>query len=234
MIILLFDHLFVAAAQTDVDVLQPLDLLFCQILQHLAEDFGKGHGIVHRPVMIERLDLQMVVDGIQLIVTQARIQILGHGQGIDVGVVQLDARPLCCNVHEAHVELVGIVGDEHPALRKFRKHTHRLVRRGSIRHHAVVDAGELHDLGRDGLARIYEGAEGFGNLTVLHHYRANLGEELGVWVKAGGFGIIHHKATTHGAGCLAVQHRDHVVHKVGFHTVDHLEIRIIFADGIRR
>ena len=233
-IILLLDDLFVAAAQADVDVFQPLDLLFRQIFQHLAEDLGKGHGVVYRPVMVEGLDLQMVVDGIQLIVAQAWIQVLGHGQRVDVGVVQFDARPFGGDVHEAHIELVGVVGNEHPTLCKFCKHAHRFVRRGGVRHHAVVDAGELHDLWRDGLARVHEGTEGLGDLAVLHHHRADLGEEFGVGVQAGGLGIVHHKAAAHGAGGFTVQHRDHVIHKVGLHAVDDLEIRVAFADGIRR
>ena len=176
----------------------------------------------------------MVVDGIQLIIAQARIQILGHGQGIDVGVFQLDARPLGSNVHEAHIELVGIVGDEHPALRKFRKHTHCLVRRGGVRHHAVVDAGELHDLGRDGLARVHKGAEGFGDLAVLAT-TAPISVRNSVSGLRPAVSVSYTtKLPLMGAGGFAVQHRNHIIHKVGFNAVDHLEVRIAFADGICR
>ena len=77
-VVLFLKHLFVAA-KAGVDGLNGVDVLFFQIRQHDLEDAGQRHGVIDRAVVVERRDLQMLVDGVQLVVAQAREQRLTHG-----------------------------------------------------------------------------------------------------------------------------------------------------------
>ena len=233
MVIFLFQHLFVAA-KAGVDLLHRLNSLFLQIAEHDLKDAGQRHGIVHRPVMVEGRNLQVLVDGVQLIVAQTREQRLTHGQRIQIGVVKADACPFSRFADEQHVKAVGVVGHQRQFAAEFLECPDGLLRRGRVRHHGIVDAGQLHDLLRDGLAGIDKSGKllFLVDLAVFHHHRADLGEALSVGIQPGGLGVEYHKAAGQRHGQLTVDGRDHVIHKVSLTAVDELEIRVLFVDVI--
>ena len=233
MMIFLFQHLFIAA-KAGVDLLHRLNSLFLKITEHDLEDAGQRHGIVHRPVMVEGRNLQVLVDGVQLIVAQARKQRLTHGQRVQIGVVKADARPFPCLADEQHIKAVGVVGHQRQFAAKFLERPDGLLRRGRVRHHGIIDAGQFHDFLRDGLAGIDKAGKllFLVDLAVFHHHRADLGEALSVGIQPGGLGIKHHKAAGKRHSQLTVDGRNHVIHKVSLTAVDELEIRVLFVDVI--
>ena len=232
MIILFLDDRRVAAAQAGVDLLHILDPFEGQVFQHFAEDFRQRHGVVRRAMVIEGFDLQVVVDGIQFVIAQAMVKVLGQRQRVDVGILQPQAGLFRRRPHKAHIKVVGVVSDEHPVARELHELLDGFVRAGRVGHHGIVYAGKLHDFGRDGFAGVHEGVEGLRYLAVLHQHRADLGESLRLGVKAGGLGVVNHKAAGERAGGFTVDHRHHVIHKICLTAIDELEIRVVFADGL--
>ena len=89
-VIFLFQDLPVAA-KAGVDLAGAGDLLFFQVLEHDAEDPSQGPRVLAGPVGLVVGQLQVLVDGSLLIVGKPRVHGLGHGQGVDIAQVQLDA-----------------------------------------------------------------------------------------------------------------------------------------------
>ncbi len=106
----------------------------------------------------------MLVDGPLLVVVQARVHGLRHGQGVDIGRLKLNAAALGGGSQEADIERMGIVGHQDAAIREPEKGFQRFLLPGGISHHLVGDAGQLGDLGGDGLAGLDKGVE------LLHHF----------------------------------------------------------------
>ena len=230
--VLLLQHLFVAA-KAGVHVLHPADVLRGQILQHLAEDRCQRRRVVSGPVVVKLWQFQIFVHRIQLVVAQARIQRLRHGKAVDVGVAEFHPRPPGRRLQDGNVEAVGVVGHQHPVAREVQKLLQGRIRVWRTGHHAVVDAGQLHHLGRDGHGRVHKGVERLGDLPVFHSNGADLDELVHLGVQAGGLGVKHHKAAAQrAAGPLAVHNGDHIVHKIGLAAVDQLEVRVLFADVV--
>ena len=233
-VVFLFQHLFVAA-QTRVDVLDRVDVLFFQIRQHHLKDARQRHGIVHGAVVVERRNFQVLVDGIQLIVAQPRKQRLPHGQRVNVGVlVKADARALPCLADKQHIKAVGVVRHQNVVAAEFLEGADGFVRRGGVRHHGIVDARQLHHARRDGLAGVDEGAEFLFlvDLAVFDKHRADFRQALGVRVQTGGLGVEHDKAAVQRHFGTAVQRGDHVIDKIRLAAVNQLEVRVAFVDGI--
>ena len=233
-VVFLFQHLFVAA-QTGIDLLNVVDFLLVQVLQHLLEDTGQGHGVIHRPVVVEGRDLQVLVDGIQLIVPQAREQCLGHGNGIDIRIIEGNTRPFRRLVQDQHIKAAGVVGNDDVIPAEFLEAADGFVGAGGVRHHGVVDAGEFHHPGGNRTARINKSAEALFlvDLAVFHVDGADLGHDIVVGIQAGGLGIKDHKAAGERHLHLTVDSGDHIVHEVGFAPVDQLEVRVGAMDVIR-
>lgn len=148
---LFLKHLFVAA-KAGVDSLHGGHVLLLQIGEHNLKDAGQRHGVIHGAVVVKGLDFQMFVDGIQLIVMQAGEQRLRHGQGVNIGVGKIHPRLIPCFTDEQHIKAVGVVGNQDVIAAEFLELADGLGRCGGIGHHAVVDAGQLHHLLRDGFA----------------------------------------------------------------------------------
>ena len=235
MVILFLQHLFVAA-KAGVDLFDRVDALFAQVFEHLLIDAGQRHGVVDRTVVVEGRDFQMLVDGIQLIVVQPREQRLRHGQRINIGVVERNARALPCPANKQHIKAVRVVRHQHMVAAEFLELTNGFLRRGGVGHHAVVDAGQLHHPGRNGPARVDKGTEFlfFIDAAIFHKNCADLGQAVVVGVQTGGLGIEHNKAAADRLLGLAVHRRHHIVDKVRFRAVDQLEIRVLLVDIVGR
>ena len=234
MVVFLFQHLFIAA-ETGVDGLHRVDVLLLQVGQHDLKDAGQRHGIIDSAVMVEGRDLQMLVDGVQLVVAQTREQRLAHGQRVDIGVlVPADARLLPRFADEQHIKAVGVVGNKDVVPAELFEGADGFLRRGGVGDHGIIDAGQVNDLLRDGLAGVDEGAEllFLVDLTVFHKDRADLGQPLGVGIKAGRLGIEHDKRAGQRHLRPAVDGGDHIVNKVGLAAVNQLEVRVRLVDGV--
>ena len=234
MVVFLFQHLFVAA-KAGVDGLDRVDVLFLEVGQHDLIDSGQRHGIINSAVVVEGRYLKMLVDRVQLVVTQPREECLPHRQRVDIGVpIPADARLLPRLADKKHVKAVGIVGHKDIIPAELLEGADGLLRRGGIGHHGIVDAGQVHHLLRDGLAGVDEGAEFLFlvNFTVFHIDGADFSQPLGVGVKAGRLGVEHNKRAGQRHLRRAVDGGDHIIDKIGLAAVDQLEVGVGFVDGI--
>ena len=227
--VLLFQHLPVAA-QTGVDALHGGDLFLGKVTEHDAEDAAQRGGVLAGAVGLVVGQLQMLVDGSLLIVVQARIHSLCHGQGVDIGRLKGNAAALGGGFQEADIERMGIVGHQDAAIREPEKGFQRFLLPGGIGHHLVGDAGQLSDLGGDGLARLDKGVELLHHFPVPHDHRADLGQVLHAGVQAGGLGVEHAELAVQRLVLHAVDAGHHIIHKVGLAAVDQLEIRVALVD----
>ena len=231
-VVILFAQHLPVAAQSGVDAPDVGDLLFLQVAEHDAEDPPQGAGVLAGPVCLVGGQLQVLVDGALLVVVQPGVHGLGHGQGVDVGGLELDAAAFGGRPQKTDVEAVGVVGHQHPPPRKVQKRLQGLPFLRGVGHHLVGDAGQLGDLGGDGLGRPDKGVELLHHLTVAHQHRADLGQVLAAGVQAGGLGVKNAEFPFQGLLLDAVHTGDHVVHKVGLAAVDQLEGGVLLVDVV--
>ena len=231
-VVVFFAQHLPVAAKAGVDAADVGDLLFLQITEHNAEDAAQSPGVLTGTVGLVGGQLQVLVDGALLIVVQAGVHGLGHGQGVDVGGLKLDAAAPRGRPQKADVEAVGVVGYQHPAPGKVQKGLQGLPFCGGVGHHLVGDAGQLGDLGGDGLGRLDKGVELVHHLAVPHQHRADLGQVLAAGVEAGGLGVKDAELPLQGLVLHAVDAGDHVVHKIGLAAVDQLEGGVFLVDVV--
>ena len=127
---------------------------------------------------------------------------------------------------------MDVVPHQNAVARKGKKGFQRFLFTGGIRYHLVGDAGQLGDLGGDGLAGLDEGVEFLHYLTVADDDRADLGKVLHPGVKTGGLGVEHAELAVQRLILYAVDAGHHVIHKIGFAPVDEFEVRVFFVDII--
>ena len=234
MVVFLFQHLFVAA-KAGVDGLDRVDVLFLEVGQHDLIDSGQRHGIINSAVVVEGRYLKMLVDRVQLVVAQAREERLPHRQRVDIGIlVPADARLLPRLADKEHVKAVGVVGHKNVVPAKFFKSADGLLGCRGVGDHGIVDAGQVNDLLRDRLAGVDKGAEllFLVNFTVFNIDGADLGQPLGVGVKAGRLGVEHDKRAGQRHLRCAVDGGDHIIDKIGLTAVNQFKVRVCFVDGI--
>ena len=229
--VLLLQHLAVSA-EAGVDAADGGDLLFLQIFQHDAEDAAQCGRVLAGAVGLVGGQLQMLVDGPLLVVVEAGVHGLSHGQGIDIGRLKLDAAPLGGGAKEPDVEGVGIVSHKDAAIYKVEEGSQRLGLAGGVGYHLVGDAGQLGDLGGDGLSGFYEGIEFFHHFPVPHDDRADLCQVLHAGVEARRLSVEDAELTVQRLVFHAVDAGYHVIDKVGLTAVDELEVRVCLVDGV--
>ena len=84
---------------------------------------------------------------------------------------------------------MDVVAHKDAISRKFEEGFQRFLFAGGIRHHFVGDAGQLGDLGGDGLAGLDKGIKFLHHFAVFHDDGTDLGHILHAGVKACGLGI---------------------------------------------
>ena len=232
-VVFLLQHLTVAA-QAGVDVADGRDLLFFQILQHHAENAAQRPSILTGAVGLVGGQFQMLVNGALLVVVQAGVHGLRHGQGVDIGRFKRDAAPFGRDAEEADVERVGVVGHQNASACKIQERLQCLGLTGGIGDHLVGDAGQLGDLGCDGLAGFDEGVKFLHDFAVFYDDAADLGQVLHVGVQSGGLGVEHAEFPRQRRILHTVDAGNHVVHEISLAAVDELEVRVAFVDVVRR
>ena len=232
-IILLLQHLAVPA-EAGVDAADGGDLFFLQIFQHDAEDAAQCGRVLAGAMGLVGGQLQMLVDGPLLVVVETGVHGLSHGQGVDIGRLKLDSAPLGGGAEEPDVEGVGIVSHKDAAIHKVEEGFQRLGLAGGVSHHLVGDAGQLGDLGGDGLSGFYEGVEFFHHLPVPHDDRADLCQIFHAGVEARRLSVEDAELAVQRLVFHAVDAGYHVIDKVGLTAVNELEVRVCLMDGVRR
>ena len=101
----------------------------------------------------------MLVDGVQLVVIGPE-QRLAHGQRVDIGIlVPADTRLLPALRMNSISKLWALWATRMLSPQNSLEGADGFLRRGGVGDHGVIDAGQVNDLLRDGLAGVDEGAE---------------------------------------------------------------------------
>ncbi len=110
--------------------------------------------------------------------------------GVEAGPV--DAEPGAGGLQEPQIER-GVVRDEHAVTGELEECRQHRVDAGRGRDHAVGDAGEDRDEGRDRLAWVDQRVQLTEHLAAAHLYRTDLGDARGGWRAAGGLEVDDHE-----------------------------------------
>ena len=221
------------AAKAGVDVLEALHAAHGEIFQHLHENLRECQGIIARAMMIERRNLEILADGIQLIVAQTVVKRLSERERIEIGAVEIEVIPLGRLPDETDIKAMSVVCDKRSAVHEFQEFAHRLFLSRRIRDHFVRDAGQLRDLLGNVHSRIGKRVVLFADLAVFHNDRADLGDAVFRRRKARGFNIKYDKRLRQLALSVLIHDRKHVVNKVRLAPVDEFEVRVLPVDIIR-
>ena len=81
------------------------------------------------------------------------------------------------------------MGRQRPVPSKGQKGLQRLLLRGGPLQHLVRDAGEMDDLRAQDAAGGHKGVEAVGDLPVFQHHRADLDDDLVLFIQAGGLDV---------------------------------------------
>ena len=189
-----------------------------------CEDAGAHGGIVARAVVVKVRQPQRVGDDVELEFFELLQKRLRDGERIDVYGVKRKTAALCRGGDEADIK-GGVVRHEREIANKVQKRAHglRLARRAV--HVAVGDAGELHDLRRNGHAGINERLKALRHDAIFHAHRADLGDAVNVAVQAGRFDIKADKIGIEREIALPVDGEKvvHIVDIVPLHAVNDLD-----------
>ena len=165
-------------------VLEPCQQLYKNAPQHSC--------VLARAVVLERADLQLFGQDVQLELMQVRQHQAGHFQRIDRGKVPLDGQAPQRRAQKAHIEPCVVRDERVLSLPRPREELgHRLVEVGRVRDCLVRNAGQLGDLLRDGLVRIDIGLERVLDRAVHHTAGRDFGDFLARGVESGGLEVEH-------------------------------------------
>ena len=222
----------VPPGQTGVDVFHARRAgIFLQAHQQILKNLGQNRRIIARAVMVERVELQIFGDRIELVVFDVLEHRTAHGQGVDVRVREIHSVAFGRGVHERGIER-GVMRQQHRAFpAELVELPQGFLFGRSVLYHFVRDAGQLGDLGRNVHAGIYENIEAVGNLSVFDPYRTDFGHAVLLRAQAGGLNIERDKLIIQRVLRFAHQSRNHIVDKIRFDAVNDLEVRSLFADG---
>ena len=213
--------------QHGLDVADALRALFAQHGDEALHHPRHDHRVVARAVVVELRQREIVADRVQLVAFQVRQKRLRQNERVQINGVEVDPVALCSRGEEADVE-VGVVGDDGSAAAEIEEGAERLAvarRAGNV---AVVDAGELHDLRRDGHFRVDEGVEGVLDLAAGEEHRADFRDAVAVGIQPGAFDVEGDELRVQReiAGAMDGEAVVHVVDVVALKPVDDLDPRL--------
>ena len=228
----------VAARERRVDVVHALRAeVVAQPLDQIEEDLAEHRRIIRGAVVVERLELQVFRDRVELAVLDVLEHRAAHGDRIDVDVREFHVVPAAGRAQERGVE-ARVVRDEDRALpAEFKERAHGLFLFRRAPHHFVGDAGQLGDLLRNRLFGVDERVEALGDLAAVDAHRADFGDALGLRRKAGRLEVEADEIRVEPRVRLAGDGGHKVVDKIAFDAVDDLEVAAALFDlepGVHR
>ena len=135
-----------------------------------APDAAQGVHVIAR-AMRHRAAPEQLGEGGQLVGGQARQRDARQSERVDPHLAH--AHAALDRLDEGPVER-GVVGDDRASAHELLEGRDRLLRRGCGRHVGVRDAGQAHDLGRDGPSGMHEGVETVDDLASPQAGRCDL------------------------------------------------------------
>ncbi len=175
------EHLFVDA----------LNARHAALLQHgeePGEHLRDRHGVVARAMVVERGQLQMLRDDVQLVILQPRQQVLRKDQRIQIGRLEGNAALFAALADKADIEFCIVRGKD-PAAREIEERAQRVLQLRRADEHRVGDAGQADDLRRQPPLRIDKRLERIHDLAVAQQHRADLRDRLLRDLQSGRFNI---------------------------------------------
>ena len=195
--------------------------------EQLDENAAEHRGILAGAVMLERADLKLLGEDVQLEFMQMRQHEAAHFERVDAGELPLDAKPFARCPQKAHIEAC-VVRDERilPLPRPHEEFRYGFVEVGRVCNGLIRNAGQLGDLGRDGLVRIDVGLERVTDLALDHAHRGNFGDLLVRRVETGRLEVEHDERAGERLGAPAAHDRQavRVVDVVRFDAVNDLHV----------
>ena len=172
-----------------VNLLETVDpqLLF-HFLKKRDEHIAHHGRIIGSAVVVEGGQLQMLRHDVQLILVQLRQQVLRQNERVHIRRVEVQPHLAAASPNEADVKL-RVVGRQRPAVHKLQECRQRLLQLRRVRQHGIGDAGQADDLRRQPPVGIHEGLEPLGDLAVLQHHGADLGDGLPRHLQARGLDV---------------------------------------------
>ena len=217
-----------------VDGLERADALFPEHLPKRDQHIPHRGRVVAGPVMIERGQVQVVRHDIQLVLSQARQQVLGQDQGVDISRPEIQSRLGAAFADKADVKL-RVVSRQRPAVYEFQKLLQCLGRLGRVFEHLVGNTRETDNLRRQPLPRVHKGLEPLGNFPVPQHHRADFRDGFPVHLQPGGLDVEADDIPLQG-NILRAMNGDavvHVVDEIALHAVEDLDLVPGGVPGIR-
>ena len=171
-----------------VDLLQARHAALGEHGKEFCQHLRDRHGVVRRAVVVELRQLQMLRHDIQLILAQARQQILRQNERINIGRLERNAALPAARADKADIEL-RIVCRERRISRESEERRQRVLELWRAAQHLVRDAGQTDDLRRQPALGVHKGLEGLNDLAVPEPHRADLRDGLLRDLEAGRFNV---------------------------------------------
>ena len=195
--------------------------------QQLDVNAAEHGGILARAVVLERADLQLLRQNVQLELVHVRQHQSAHLEGINACKLPLDTQSLAGRPQEAHIEACVVRHKRVLSLacpcEEFR---HGFVEVGRVCYRLVRNAGQLGDFRRNRLVRVDIGLEGITNLALHNAHSSNLGNFLARRIESGGLKVEHDECSVERLCAPAAHDRNTVlvVDVVRLDAVDDLHV----------
>ena len=217
-----------------VQLRQILQLFFRDQSSHKFQiDLCKHHSVVVCPVMVKLPQLQVLCHNVQLMLCKIRQHSLTQHQTVYVSISVLLPCPACSRINKAGIE-PGVVGNQHRILSaEGEKFFQRLGCLWSVRHHALMNSGQIRDFRRNGTFRVHIGVEGVRHPHILDLDGTDLREPIPFRTESRGFHIKNNDSVVDGLVGFSDENLPlrNVVNHIRLTAVDHLKI-LRFADGV--
>ena len=175
--------------------------------------------------MIQQGNIQCFRHCIQLEPVQSRQKHPGKTYRIHISKILFDSKAFAVFDDKTHVKS-GIVCHHDRTLGKFQEFWQNFFYGLCIHNHAVIDTGQLFDFKWNRHLRIDKNGKAIHDGTLFHSNRTNLDDPVSHRTETGGFDIKHHIGIIQTLSPASGNHAFHIIHQIGFHTINYLKRRI--------
>ena len=176
-------------------------------------------------MMIQQRNIQCFRYRIQFEPIQSRQKHPGKTYRIHIGKILFDSKAFAVFNDKAHVKS-GIVRHHDRTFGKFQKFWQNFFNGLCIHNHAVVDAGQLFDFKGNRHLGIDKDGKTIHDGTLFHSNRTNLDDPVSHRAETGGLDIKHYIGIIQTLPPASGNHTFHIIHQIGFHTINDLKRRI--------
>ena len=207
-----------------IQLIQVHNIPFLHHLQEFHEDMCRTLRVIHRAVVIVQRNAHRLCHRIQLETVQARQKKTCHRHGIGNGKLPADSLKFTVPLDKTHIEACVVRHHDGPLTELHKLRQHRLDHR-SVKHHTVVDMGQLFDPERDRRLRVDEGGKPVHDFSRLHTDGSDLDDLVHHRRETGGLNIKDHIGSIQILTVTVGHQILQIIHQIRFHSIDDLERR---------